>query len=63
MTRAMAEKSGMSIEAMEAEMIKDIPLGRSGIPDDIAHAVAFFADERSSYVSGQILYVAGGPQG
>ena len=44
-------------------MIKDIPLGRSGIPDDIAHAVAFFADERSSYVSGQILYVAGGPQG
>jgi len=63
MTRSMAEKSGMSIEAMEAEMIKDIPLARSGTPEDIAHAVAFFADERSSYVSGQILYVAGGPKG
>jgi len=53
----------VSIEVMEAEMIKDIPLGRSGTPEDIAHAVAFFADERSSYVSGQILYVAGGPKG
>ena len=63
MTRSMAEKSGMSIEAMEAEMIKDIPLARSGTPEDIAHAVAFFADERSSYVSGQILYVAGGRKG
>jgi len=62
MTRSMAEKSGVSIEVMEAEMIKDIPLGRSGTPEDIAHAVAFFADERSSYVSGQILYVAGGPK-
>ena len=63
MTRSMAARSGMSIQAMEAGMIKDIPLGRSGTPDDIAHAVAFFADERSSYVSGQILYVAGGPKG
>ena len=63
MTRSMATRSGISIQAMEADMIKDIPLGRSGTPDDIAHAVAFFADERSSYVSGQILYVAGGPKG
>ncbi|MDA9989052.1 SDR family oxidoreductase [Luminiphilus sp.] len=63
MTRTMAEKAGVSIQAMEAEMIKDIPLGRSGRPDDIAHAVSFFADERSSYISGQILYVAGGPKG
>ena len=38
----------------------DIPLGRFGSPDDIANAVAFFADERSSFVTGQILGVNGG---
>ncbi|MFM9897765.1 hypothetical protein [Sphingorhabdus sp.] len=29
----------------------------------MAHAVSFFADERSGFVTGQILYVAGGPRG
>jgi 3-oxoacyl-[acyl-carrier protein] reductase len=32
------------------------------LPDDIAHAVAFFASERAGFVSGQVLYVAGGPK-
>ncbi|MEO1793848.1 MAG: SDR family oxidoreductase [Pseudomonadota bacterium] len=36
------------------------PVGRIGTPDDIANAVAFFADPRSGYVNGQILYVCGG---
>lgn len=39
---------------------EDIPLGRFGTPDDIANAVAFFADERSAFVTGQILGVNGG---
>ncbi|MFD6442267.1 SDR family oxidoreductase, partial [Peribacillus sp. NPDC060186] len=39
-----------------------IPVARSGMPSDIANAVAFFADEASSFVSGQVLYVAGGPK-
>jgi 3-oxoacyl-[acyl-carrier protein] reductase len=38
-------------------------MGRGGTPEDIAQAVAFFADPRSGYVSGQVLYVAGGPRG
>jgi 3-oxoacyl-[acyl-carrier protein] reductase len=33
---------------------------RVGTPDDVAHAVLFFADERSDFVSGQTLYVDGG---
>jgi NAD(P)-dependent dehydrogenase (short-subunit alcohol dehydrogenase family) len=37
-----------------------IPVGRMGQPEDIAHAVSFFFDERSSFVTGQVLYVCGG---
>ncbi len=62
MTRSMAREVGVTVEEMEADMVKDIAVGRAGTPDDIAHAVAFFADERSSFVSGQVLYVAGGPK-
>lgn len=61
MTRAVAERRGLAFEEMEAERAKAIPVGRSGTPEDIAHAVAYFADERSGFVSGQVLYVAGGP--
>ena len=42
------------------EIMNGVPVGRLGEPDDIANAVAFFMDERSSFVSGQILYVCGG---
>jgi NAD(P)-dependent dehydrogenase (short-subunit alcohol dehydrogenase family) len=39
---------------------KEVPLGRMGTPEDIAGPALFFASELSSYVSGQILCVAGG---
>lgn len=42
------------------EIIGMIPVGRLGQPDDIANAVAFFMDERSGFVTGQVLYVCGG---
>ena len=62
MTAAAAERVGMSLEEMTQVALRDIPVGRVGHPDDIANAVAFFADERSSFVTGQVLYVAGGPR-
>ncbi|EED36822.1 3-oxoacyl-(acyl-carrier-protein) reductase [Luminiphilus syltensis NOR5-1B] len=62
MTRAIADSSGQSVENMEAEMASGAAVGRAGTPADIAQAVSFFVDERSSYVSGQVLYVAGGPK-
>ncbi len=37
-----------------------VPVGRIGTPEDIANAVAFFMDRRSSYCTGQVLYVCGG---
>ena len=42
------------------EIIGQIPVGRVGEPSDIANAVAFFLDPRSSFVTGQVLYVCGG---
>lgn len=63
MTAGVADRVGTSLDAMKAEMVKTIPVGRVGRPDDIANAIAFFVDERSGFVSGQVLYVAGGPRG
>jgi 3-oxoacyl-[acyl-carrier protein] reductase len=63
MTREVAERSNMTIEAMTAEMMLGICVGRPGTPEDIANAVAFFADERSGFVTGQVLYAAGAPRG
>ena len=41
-------------------IVSAIPAGRVGTPEDIAQAVSFFLDERSSFVNGQVLYVCGG---
>jgi 3-oxoacyl-[acyl-carrier protein] reductase len=62
MTAAVADRVGESFEAMQARMAATIPVGRVGRPEDVANAVAFFVDPRSGYVSGQVLYVAGGPR-
>ncbi len=42
------------------EIIGTIPAGRLGSPDDIAQGVAFFMDERSGFINGQLLYICGG---
>lgn len=43
-----------------AMLVEETPLGRLGTPEDIAHAVAFFASEKSSFVTGQVLTADGG---
>jgi 3-oxoacyl-[acyl-carrier protein] reductase len=62
MIRATAERVGMSLEDFLAEAARDVPAGRAGRPEDVAAAVAFFCSEEAAYVSGQVLYVAGGPK-
>ncbi len=42
------------------QIVDAIPVGRLGEADDVANAVAFFVDERSGFVTGQVLYVCGG---
>jgi 3-oxoacyl-[acyl-carrier protein] reductase len=41
-------------------IIEGVPVKRVGTPDDVAHAVAYFLDARSGFVTGQVLYVCGG---
>ncbi|MFB9662957.1 3-oxoacyl-ACP reductase FabG [Glycomyces mayteni] len=62
MTRATAERVGVPFADFLAHAAKDVPVGRVGQPEDIAAAVAFFCSEDAGYVSGQVLYVAGGPK-
>ncbi len=62
MTRATAERLGMPFDDFLAKVAKDIPVGRAGTPEDIAAAAAFFTADEASFVSGQVLYVAGGPK-
>ena len=62
MTRAVAQKMGMEFEDFVAERAKTIPVGRSGKPEDIAASILFFASEEAGFVSGQVLYAAGGPR-
>jgi 3-oxoacyl-[acyl-carrier protein] reductase len=62
MLRQTAERVGMSFDDFMTAAAKDIPVGRWGEPEDIAHAASFFVSDAASFVSGQVLYVAGGPK-
>jgi 3-oxoacyl-[acyl-carrier protein] reductase len=62
MTIGTAARIGVSFEDLKAAMVKEIPVGRAGTPDDVSAAVAFFVRDDASFVSGQVLYVAGGPR-
>ena len=62
MTAATAARVGVGFEEFKAAAAQTIPVGRVGTPDDVAQVVSFFVDERSSFVSGQVLYLAGGPR-
>jgi 3-oxoacyl-[acyl-carrier protein] reductase len=62
MTKATAERVGVPFEEFIAVAVKEIPVGRVGRPEDIAHLVSFFASEGAGFVSGQVVYAAGGPK-
>lgn len=61
MTAATAERLGVPFDEMLLEWARQIPVARVGQPEDIANAVSFFVSEDAGFVSGQVLYVAGGP--
>jgi 3-oxoacyl-[acyl-carrier protein] reductase len=61
MTAMTAARVGMQFEDFKAAAAKEIPVARVGQPEDIAAAASFFARDEASFVTGQVLYVAGGP--
>ncbi|WP_371053895.1 3-oxoacyl-ACP reductase FabG [Rhodococcus gordoniae] len=62
MTAATAERLGLSFDDFKSNIAADIPVGRIGEVDDIAHTASFLASEGAGFVSGQVIYVAGGPK-
>jgi 3-oxoacyl-[acyl-carrier protein] reductase len=62
MTAATAERVGMPFEDFKAAAASQIPVNRVGNPDDIAHLASFFVSEGAGFISGQVVYAAGGPK-
>jgi len=61
MTKEAAERVGMTMDDMKERFAKNIPLKRFGRVEDIANVVAFLVSDDASYISGETIYVAGGP--
>jgi len=62
MTAATAERVGVPFDQFMEMAAKQIPVARVGQPEDIAHTASFLVSEGAGFVSGQVIYVAGGPR-
>jgi 3-oxoacyl-[acyl-carrier protein] reductase len=62
MTAATAARIGVDFEDFKKAAASQIPVARTGKPEDIAAVAAFFVSDEASFVSGQVIYVAGGPR-
>ncbi|MCP1146688.1 SDR family NAD(P)-dependent oxidoreductase [Lysinibacillus endophyticus] len=59
---ASASKRGISnFEKVKEQLVQSNPIRRTGTPEDIAHAILFFASDKAGYINGQVLYVTGAP--
>ncbi len=62
MTAATAARMKVDFETLQRAAAEQIPVRRVGTPEDVAHTVSFLVSEGAGFVSGQVLYVAGGPR-
>lgn len=62
MTKATAARIGATPEQFAEAVAKQVPLRRIGKPEDVANVIAFLVSDEASYVSGQVIYVDGGPR-
>jgi len=62
MTKATAERLGVPFEDFIKGAASTIPVARVGQPEDIAALVSFLVSDEAGFVSGQVIYAAGGPK-
>ncbi|HYU85203.1 MAG TPA: 3-oxoacyl-ACP reductase FabG [Kribbellaceae bacterium] len=62
MTAATAARIGVDFEDFKAARAAETPVPRVGVPEDIAAAASYFCSDEAGFVTGQVLYVAGGPR-
>jgi 3-oxoacyl-[acyl-carrier protein] reductase len=62
MTATTAARVGMPFEDFKQAAAGQIPVRRVGQPEDVANTISFLVSEGAGFVSGQIIYVAGGPR-
>jgi 3-oxoacyl-[acyl-carrier protein] reductase len=61
MTAATAARIGVPFEDFQKAAASQIPVRRVGQPEDVANVASFLVSEGAGFVSGQVIYVAGGP--
>ena len=61
MSRNAARREGMYLDDFRKFAVAQIPLRRMGTPEDVANVVLFLVSDESSFVSGQVICVRGGP--
>jgi 3-oxoacyl-[acyl-carrier protein] reductase len=62
MTAATAARLKVDMDEFTARAAEQIPVRRPGYPEDVAHTISFLVSEGAGFVSGQVIYVAGGPR-
>jgi 3-oxoacyl-[acyl-carrier protein] reductase len=61
MTQQTAERMGVPFEDFQKAVSEQTPLRRVGQPEDVAGAIAFLCSDDAAYITGQVIYVRGGP--
>jgi 3-oxoacyl-[acyl-carrier protein] reductase len=61
MTQQTAERMGVPFDKFREAVSENVPLRRVGEPEDVAGTIAYLCSDDASYVSGQVIYVRGGP--
>ncbi|WBB79436.1 3-oxoacyl-ACP reductase FabG [Micromonospora sp. WMMD882] len=62
MTAATAARMKVDFAQLQQHAAAEIPVRRVGRPEDVAHTISFLVSEGAGFVSGQVVYVAGGPR-